>query len=200
MRLLVKGELPKGGAPRAEFTLSGTREPIDGVLERTFATARVGRSGRAQVASDHVSEFHSATIAPGATALRLDRVVGKLGGPIQVFAYRHWLTPTELVLLSLLVLFLVAAVDAWAGLQGNTAVASGMALAFGLLVASYATPFASVGQALGGAVLGAMTGALAGSIAGAVMRKFVPQGRRRAGGGKAGNGKPGSKTDSAAAA
>jgi len=76
-------------------------------------------------------------------------------------------------------LLLAAAADARLGLKGNTAVPSGMALAFGLLVAYNATPFAAAGPAVGGVVLGAMVGALAGAIAGVIGRKLVPQARRR---------------------
>src|SRR6266567_2666495 len=50
VRLLVSGALRQGGEPSVSFAFAGTAEPVEGRLERTYSTARVGRSGRARVA------------------------------------------------------------------------------------------------------------------------------------------------------
>jgi hypothetical protein len=83
------------------------------------------------------------------------------------------------VVFALLVLILASAADARLGMKGNAAVASGMALAFGLLVGFNATPAAAVGPAVGGVILGAMAGALSGAISGAIVRRWVPAAKRR---------------------
>lgn len=179
VRALVHGKLGQGGEPSVAFTLAGSEPAIDGHLERTFGYARVGRGGRARVAHDHTADWFEGTLPPGAAALRLTKLQGQLGGRLEVAVYRQWLQRGWLWAVAVAALLLAAAADARLGLKGNTAVPSGMALAFGLLVAYNATPFAAAGPAVGGVVLGAMLGALAGAIAGAIGRKLVPQARRR---------------------
>lgn len=179
VRVLVHGKLGQGGEPSVAFTLAGSEPAIEGRLERTFGYARVGRGGRARVAHDHTADWFEGTLPPGATALRLAKLQGQLGGRLEVAAYHQWLPRGWLWAVAVAVLLLAAAADARLGLKGNTAVPSGMALAFGLLVAYNATPFAAAGPAVGGVVLGAMVGALAGAIAGVIGRKLVPQARRR---------------------
>jgi hypothetical protein len=179
VRLLVGGKLEKGGAPSAQFTLSGTEEPVSGAIERTFTTARVGRGGRAQVPHDHLSDFYDVVLKKGATELKLERLAGQMGGRLMVEGFHPWLTPLEAAILAFAALLFVAVVDARVGLRGNGVTASGMALFFGWLVAAFATPIAVVSLALGGVVLGAMGGALTGAAVGAIVRKFVPHMQRR---------------------
>lgn len=181
VRLLVWGKLAPGGEPSITFTISGTREPIDGKLERTFGYTRIGRGGRARVAHDHTADFYPAEIPPGATALKLDRLRGQLVSPLHVAVYREPIPiaggPWVLAAVALLAACLA---DARLGLRNNLAVASGMAVAFGLLVTYNATPAAAVGPAVGGIILGALVGSLAGWIAGAIVRRLVPPEKRRA--------------------
>ncbi|BDG10805.1 hypothetical protein [Anaeromyxobacter paludicola] len=172
-RLLVAGPLRQGGEPQVSFGISGAAEPVDGKLERTFSTARVGRSGRARVAHDHTADWFEASIPPGTRELKLTRLNGQLAGPLLVAGYRDLLPHGLLLALCAAALLLAAAADARFGLKGNTAVASGMSLSFGLLVAFNATPSGAVGPAVGGVVLGAIVGSLAGWIAELVMRRLV---------------------------
>jgi hypothetical protein len=180
VRLLVSGKLAERGEPSVTFTISGTKDPVEGKLERTFAYARVGRGGRARVAHDHTADFYPALIAPGARELRLDRLGGQLGSRLRVAVYRE---PIPVAggpwVLAALALALAAVADARLGLKNNLAVAAGMAAVFGLLVTYNATPAAAVGPAVGGIILGALGGSLAGWIVGALVRRFVPQARKR---------------------
>jgi hypothetical protein len=180
VRVLVHGKLGQGGEPSVSFTLAGSEPAIEGRLERTVGYARVGRGGRARVAHDHTADWFEGALPPGAVALRLARLQGQLGGRLEVAVYRQWLPRAWLWAVAAAALLLAAAADARLGLKGNSAVPSGMALAFGLLVAYNATPFSAAGPAVGGVVLGAMVGALAGAIAGVIGRKLVPHARRRA--------------------
>ena len=182
IRLLVAGRLREGGEPSATFVFTGTRQPIEGKLERTTSYARVGRLGRTPVTHDHTSDWYEGVLSPGTSALRLDRLQGHLGGRLQISVYRDWLPHGLQVVVALLVLLLAALADARAGIQGNAAVLSGMTLAFGLLVSFNATPAAAVGPAAGGVILGAVIGALAGAVAGWLGRKLVPAARKRPGG------------------
>ena len=180
VRLLVSGKLADRGEPSVTFTISGTKDPVDGRLERTFGYARVGRGGRARVAHDHTADFYPAQIPPGTRELKLERLQGQLGSRLSVAVYRE---PISIAggpwVLAALALLLAAVVDARLGLKNDLAVASGMAVAFGLLVTYNATPAGAAGPAVGGILLGALSGALAGWIVGAVVRRFVPQARKR---------------------
>ncbi len=180
VRLLVSGALRQGGEPSVSFAFAGTAEPVEGRLERTYSTARVGRSGRARVAHDHTSDWFQAAIPAGATELKLSRLNGQLGGRLTVSVYRDLLPRGVLIALCAVALLLAGAADARLGLKGNTAVAAGMALSFGLLVTYNATPGAAVGPAVGGVVLGAILGSLAGWVSEVVMRRLVPVEKRRA--------------------
>jgi len=180
VRLLVAGQLPETGEPSVSFTLTGTTEPVEGRLQRTFSYARVGRSGRARVAHDHTADFYPARIPAGTSAIKLDRLQGQLASPLRVAAYSE---PLPLAggpwILALLALLVASVADARLGLKNDLSVASGMALAFGLLLTYNATPATAVGPAIGGIILGAMSGALAGWISGAVARRFVRVAKRR---------------------
>ncbi len=180
VRLLVSGKLAERGEPAVSFTISGTKEPVEGRLERTFSYARVGRGGRARVAHDHTADYYPAQIPRGARELKLDRLQGQLGSRLFVAVYHE---PIPVAggpwVLAAVALVLAAVADARLGLKNNLAVAAGMAVAFGLLVTYNATPAAAVGPAVGGIILGALGGSLAGWIAGALLRRFVPQARKR---------------------
>ncbi len=193
IRALVNGRLKEGGEPSVSFRFTGTEQPIEGKLERTIGYARVGRMGRTRVAHDHTSDWYEGKVPPGATELRLAELRGQLGGRMQVSVYRDWIPHPLLLAAALCALLLAAAADARLGMKGNAAVASGMSLAFGLLVTFNATPGSAVGPAVGGVVLGAMVGAMAGAAAGWLGRKLVPPPRRRS------QGKPERKNGAAVA-
>jgi hypothetical protein len=180
VRLLVSGKLAERGEPSVSFTLSGTREPVEGRLERTFSTARVGRSGRARVAHDHTADYYPATLPPGAQALKLDRVQGELGSRLRVEVFRE---PIPVAggpwILAALALVLVCVAEARLGMKNDLSVWTGMALAFGLLVTYNATPAAAVGPAVGGVILGAITGSLVGWFGSILARKLVAPPQRR---------------------
>ncbi len=181
VRLLVSGRLPERGDPSVTFTLTGTREPVEGRLERTFTSARVGRGGRTRVAHDHTADFYAASIPAGTRALRLDRVRGELGSRLHVSAFPDPVPlPWGPWLLAVAALVVACAADARLGQRNHLAVGSGMAVAFGLLVTFNATPAAAVGPAVGGIILGALAGSLGAWLAGAVVRRFVPAARKRA--------------------
>jgi hypothetical protein len=180
VRLLVSGKLAERGEPVVTFTVSGTREPVDGKLERTFGYARIGRGGRARVAQDHDTDFFPANLADGTRSLRLERIQGQLTTPLRIAVYREPIPiPGGPYVLAALALVLAAVVDARLGWKSNLAVASGMAVTFGLLVTYNATPASAIGPAAGGVVLGAIIGSLAGWIAGALVRRVVPPVKRR---------------------
>jgi hypothetical protein len=190
VRLLVSGKLAERGEPVVTFTIGGTREPVDGKLERTFGYARIGRGGRARVSQDHDTDFFPANLSPGARSMRLERIQGQLTTPLRIAVYREPIPiPGGPYVLAVLALALAAVVDARLGWKSTLAVASGMAVAFGLLVTYNATPASAIGPAAGGVVLGAIVGSLAGWIAGALVRRFVPPVKRR----------PGARTGPAAA-
>jgi hypothetical protein len=180
VRLLVSGKLAERGEPSLGFTITGTREPVEGKLERTFGYARVGRGGRARVARDHTADFYDAYIPAGTTALKLDRVTGQLGSRLFVSGYRDplplpwgpWVAAAAAVVLA-------GVAEARLGRKSDLSVAAGMAVAFGLLVTFNATPAAAVGPAVGGVVLGALTGALGGWMVGILARQLVPPAARR---------------------
>jgi hypothetical protein len=180
VRLLVSGKLAERGEPSVTFTIAGTKEAVEGKLERTFGYARVGRGGRARVAHDHTADFYPAEISPGARELKLDRLQGQLGSRLRVAVYSEpipvkggpWVLAAVAVLLASLA-------DARLGMKNNLSVVAGMAAAFGLLVTYNATPAAAVGPSVGGVVLGALVGSLAGWIVGAIVRRFVPPAKKR---------------------
>jgi hypothetical protein len=183
VRLLVSGKLPERGEPSVTFTIAGTQEPVDGKLERTFGYARVGRGGRARVAHDHTADYYPARIPAGTAALKLDRLRGQLGSALRIAVYRE---PIPVAggpwVLAALALLLACVVDARLAQRNDFGVATGMAVAFGLLVTYNATPAAAVGPSVGGVVLGALGGSLAGWFAGVLVRRLVPPARKRAGG------------------
>jgi hypothetical protein len=178
VRVLVSGHLREGGDPDVSFRVSGTEPSLEGRLERSWSTARVGRGARARVAHDHLADWYEAAIPAGTAALRLERLQGHPGSALALAVHREW-APRWLLLAAMgLTLAAAAAADARLGSKSEAAVPVAMALAFGLLVDHNATPISAVGPALGGALLGAMLGALAGAFASWLARRFVPAGRR----------------------
>ncbi len=181
VRLLVSGKLAERGEPSVTFSIAGTKEAVDGKLERTFGYARVGRGGRARVAHDHTADFYPAQIPAGARELKLERLQGQLGSRLRVAVYTE---PIPVAggpwVLAAVALLLACLADARLGMKNNLSVAAGMAVAFGLLVTYNATPAAAVGPTVGGVVLGALVGSLAGWIVGAIVRRLVPPAKKRA--------------------
>jgi hypothetical protein len=181
VRFLISGRLPERGDPSVSFTVSGTRDPVEGKLERTYSNARVGRSGRARIAHDHTADFYEAFIPEGTRALKLDRVAGQLGSRLRLEAFRDPMPmPWGPWIVAALAVLLAAAAEARLGRKSDLSVAAGMGAAFGLLVTFNATPDTAVGPTVGGVVLGAMAGALGGWIAGAIVRRFVQPAPKRA--------------------
>jgi hypothetical protein len=185
VRLLVSGKLPDRGEPSVSFTITGTKEPVEGKLERTYGYARVGRGTRTRVAHDHTADYYPADLPADTSALKLDRLSGQLGSRLTVAVFRE---PFPFAggpwILAGLALLLACAADARLAQRNNLSVAAGMALAFALLVTYNATPAAAVGPTVGGIVLGALGGSLAGWIVGAAMRQIVPAAPRRPAPGK----------------
>jgi epoxyqueuosine reductase len=179
VRVLVNGKLKEGGEATVSFVITGTEQPVEGKLERTFSTTRIGRSGRARVSHDRNTDFLEARIPVGTKELRLDKLQGQLGARMQVLVYRELVPRWGVFALSVLALLLVAFADARLGLRGNAVIAGGIGLAFGMLVYTNATPSTAVGPAIGGLILGAAAGALAGSLAGWLVRKFVKTAKKR---------------------
>jgi hypothetical protein len=174
IRLLVTGKLRGSGEPSASYVISGAQEPIEGRLERTYGYSRIGRSGRARVAHDHVGDWYDAQLPAGLVDLTLQRLNGQLGGRLAVSAYRAPVPlPGGSWGLAALALVVAAVAEARAGRKNGVAVPAGMALAFGLLVTYNATPLSAVGPVVGGVLLGALAGSLVGWIAAAIARRVL---------------------------
>jgi hypothetical protein len=174
VRLLVRATLPPGGTPHVSFRIGGGRTAVDGQVERTLSSARVGRGTRTMVAHDRTSEWLETSLPDGAGALRLERLQGEAAGPLAVQVFHDPLPGAWLWVLSAAALLLAAAADARLGGKDHAAALAGMALAFGLLVTGNATPQAAIPTVLGGILLGAIAGALAGWLAGLLARRVVP--------------------------
>jgi hypothetical protein len=173
VRLLVHVPLPQTGTPQVRFRLGGTTPPAEGQLERTYTYARVGRSGRSQVAHDRSDTYVSARLTPGAQALALEQLSGDAAGPLTVAVYPDRLPPLLLGALCAVALLIAAAAEARLR-QGSVAAIAGMALAFGLLITGNATPASAVGTTLSSVLLGAVAGAAVGSAAAWIARRVLP--------------------------
>jgi hypothetical protein len=141
------------------FRLEGFEPAVEGRLERTWATARVGRGGSARIARDHDSDWFEARIPSGAREIRLERAQGLAGAPLRVALYRVWLPHGAAWVLALVVLALAAAGEVLAGVDHGSAIAAGAALGFGLVVGYNVTPASAVVPSLWAIVLGAIVGA-----------------------------------------
>jgi hypothetical protein len=169
VKLLVHAPLPPGGTPRADFRLAGASAPLEGHVERTITSARVGRGGRANVAHDLNETWVHGAVATGATALTLERLSGQVGGPLEVSLFRDLLPPVGLWLLAAAALAAAAVAESRLR-KGSVAALCGMALGYGLLVAANATPSQAIGTSLGAVLLGGLGGALAGGLAALLAR------------------------------
>jgi len=165
-----------GGEAGVAFRLSGFEPAVEGRLERTYATARVGRGGSTRVARDHDSDWYEARIPAGAREIRLERVQGLVAGPLRIAVFREWIPRPATWALAALALGLAAAADILAG-AGGGAVAAGVALGFGLVVSHNVTPARSVVPSLWAVVLGAIAGAPAAVVVRLVLRRLLPRGR-----------------------
>jgi hypothetical protein len=172
VKVLVHAGLPAGGTPQVDFRLGGTVEPLTGRVERTVSSVRVGRGGRANVAHDINETWAHGTLAPGATALTLERLNGPVAGTLHVAVFQDLMPPVIFWALAALAL-LAAAVAESRMTRGSVAALCGMALAYGLLVAWNATPSQAVGTSVGAILLGGLSGALAGGLA-ALLAKLGP--------------------------
>lgn len=169
VKLLVHAPLPPGGTPQAEFRLAGAAAPLEGHVERTVSSVRVGRGSRANVSHDLNETWVHGAVTPGTAALTLDRLTGQVAGPLEVSLFREWLPPGLAWALAALALAAAAVAESRLG-KGSVAALCGMALAYGLLVAGNATPSQAVGTSLGAVLLGGLAGALAGGVAALLAR------------------------------
>jgi hypothetical protein len=173
VRLLVHVPLPSRGTPEVRFRIGGTVPPAEGKLERTYSSARVGRSGRTQVAHDRSSTYVAARLAGGARELVLEDESGQAAGPLDVAVYRDLLPPPLHWALAIAVVLLAAAAEARFR-KGSGAAVAAMGVAFGLLVADNATPTSAIGTTLGAVLLGAIAGGATGGLAALVAKRLVP--------------------------
>jgi hypothetical protein len=157
--VLVSTKLAPGLEPSVTFRLDGFDPAVEGRLERTYATARVGRGGSARIARDHDSDWFEARIPAGAKEIRLERAQGLVGAPLRIAVYRVWLPHGVVWVLALVVLALAAAGEVLAGVDHGSAIAAGVALGFGLVVGYNVTPARAVVPSLWAIVLGAIAGA-----------------------------------------
>ncbi len=169
VRLLVHAPLPEGGTPQADFRLWGAELPIQGHVERTVSSVRVGRGSRANVAHDLNETWVRGTVRPGTQALTLDRLSGQVAGPLEVMLFAEVVPPLAWVVLGAVALAL-AAVGESRLRKGGAGALCGMVLAYGFLVAGNATPSQAVGTSLGAVLLGGLGGALLGALAALLAR------------------------------
>jgi len=178
--VLVSAKLSGGGEPSVSFKLGGFEPAVEGKLERTYTTARVGRGGSARIARDHDSDWFEARIPAGAQEVRLERVQGLSGGPLRLEVYREWLSHPLAWILALLVLALAAMGEVRAGVDHGSAIAAGVALGFGLVVSYNVTPGRAVVPSLWAIVLGAIVGAPLAVVVRLLVRRLVPAERASA--------------------
>jgi hypothetical protein len=180
VRLLVHAALSSAGSASVEFELGGLSGPVEGKLQRTVSTARVGRRGVTQQANERNSEFLDARIASGGHAVKLERVDGPLAGGLDVRVYSDrfplWLD----VVLAVLALVGVALVGVRLGVGTDTLVAAGVAVAFGAVGHEFVTPDSIVRPLIGAAIVAAVVGGAAGGILAWVARKVLPPPARAA--------------------
>lgn len=168
-KLLVHARLPASGTPQADFRLGGTAAPLEGRVERTVSSVRVGRGNRANVTHDLDETWLHGAVGPASSALRLERLSGQLAGPLHVAVYRDLLPPGAAWLIAGVALAAAAVAESRLR-RGSVAPLAGMAAGYGLLVAGNATPAQAVGTSLGAVLLGGLGGALAGGLAAMLAR------------------------------
>ena len=172
--LLVSTRLGGAAEPTVSFRLAGFERPVEGELRRTTGFARVGRGGSTKVTHDHDSDWFEAKLPENAREVRLDRVQGLSTAPLRVEFYRDWLPHGLAWILSIVALALATAGEVRCRRDSGAAIASGIALGFGLVVSYNVTPGRAVAPALWAIVLGAIVGAPAAVILRLVLRKFMP--------------------------
>ena len=183
--VLVSTKLAPGLEPSVTFRLDGFDPAVEGRLERTYATARVGRGGSARIARDHDSDWFEARIPAGAREIRLERVQGLAATPLRVAIHRVWLPHAVAWIVALLVVVLAAAGEVLAGADHGSAIAAGVAVAFGLIVGYNVTPARAVTPSLWAIVLGAIAGAPAAVALRLVARRVLAGAAPAGKGGKA---------------
>ena len=172
--LLVSTRLGGAADPVVSFRLGGFDRPVEGELRRTTGFARVGRGGSTKVTHDHDSDWFEGKILAGAKEIRLERVQGLSASPLRVELYGEWLPRWLAWLLSVLALTLVAAGEVRCRRDAGAAIASGVALGFGLVVSHNVTPGRAVIPALWAIVLGGVVGAPAAVILRMALRRILP--------------------------
>jgi len=180
VRVFVHGALSTAGSTTVEFELSGFTGPVEGKLQRTVSTGRVGRRGVTQQATERNSEFLDARLASGLHALKLERVDGPLSGGLDVRVYGDrfplWLD----VVVAVVALIGIALLGVRLGVGTDTLVAAGVAVAFGAVGHEFVTPDSIVRPLIGAAIVAAVVGGAAGGILAWVARKLLPPRARAA--------------------
>lgn len=173
VRVFVHGAISVAGSTTVEFELGGFTGPVDGKLQRTVSTARVGRSGSSQQATERNSEFLDARLASGAHALKLERVDGPVAGGLDVRVYNDrfplWLD----VAVAALTLIGIALLGVRLGVGTDTLVAAGVAVAFGAVGHEFVTPDSIVRPLVGAAIVAAVVGGAAGGALAWAARKLL---------------------------
>jgi hypothetical protein len=174
VRVLVHGGLNTAGAAAVEFSLGGFTSSLEGKLQRTVTTQRVGRRGSAQEAHERNSEFLDGRLAAGHQGVKLESVEGPLAGglSLQVFSDRFplWLD----LLLSAVVLALLAVLGVWLHVGSDVVVTGGLALAFGAVAHEFVTPDSIIRPMIGAVIVAAVAGGAAGGIFAWAARKALP--------------------------
>jgi hypothetical protein len=173
VRLLVHGGINAQGDATVEFELAGAQSPIEGKLERSVSTSRVGRRGVAHEQHERNSEFVDATVAADQHTLKLERVEGPLAGALGLTVYRDHFPLVVDIAAGLLVLALVALMGARLEVGTDTIVAGGVALAFGAVGHEFVTPGAVIRPLIGAAIMALVIGGAAGGIFAALAKRFV---------------------------
>lgn len=168
VRVLVAGKLPGSSITSARYTLAIDGDRIEGTFQRSIRRAwkKMGR-----FFDERTSEYHPMRVAPGARALTLERVEGRLEDGIHVRVFRIRMPGWLLAFLCMASLALAAAVDALDRRQGIFAVFAGIALATGALTRWTATPDSAFASAVASIAPGVLLGAAAGLAASAVARR-----------------------------
>jgi hypothetical protein len=172
--LLVSTKLGGAAEPVVSFRLGGFETPVEGELRRTTGFARVGRGGSTKVSHDHDADWFEAKLPAGAKEIRLERVQGLAGAPLRVEMFRDWVPHRIAWILSFLVVALAAAGEVRSRKDSGAAIASAVALGFGLVVSYNVTPARPVIPALWAIVLGTIAGAPVAVFLRMAFRRILP--------------------------
>lgn len=164
VRILVHGGVGGQGNTSVRFRFGGATDAVKGKLARSTNNVRVGRRGRAQVEHLHDTEYLAATIPPDGRRLVLAEIDGPLVGQLAVAVYPGRWPLSWVVVSDLLALVAVALVSAWWRLGAPPPAFCGVALSFGAVAYSLATPTEAVRNELGALMLGGPAGLLAGGL------------------------------------